>query len=216
MLSYRRFLLLAAPAAVLLAPGRADALLTYNIFQSGSNVVIQTSGSLTLSNASLYATSPCNVIDLEPKNARFCTGVPPSGQYDFLRYAIDGPSAFALNSSTGFYYADSVDGTLTLLYGANNQFGIASGYVNGTSIVSSATYNNTSLAALGFTQETGLVGTWTLRDSRDTINVVLGGPDPGPASVPGPLPLLGIGAAFVWSRRLRRRISHKPTTPSEG
>jgi len=28
----------------------------------------------------------------------------------------------------------------------------------------------------------------------------------GPASVPGPLPLLGAGAAFGWSRRLRRRI----------
>ncbi len=28
----------------------------------------------------------------------------------------------------------------------------------------------------------------------------------GPASVPGPLPLLGAGAAFGWSRQLRRRI----------
>ena len=27
-----------------------------------------------------------------------------------------------------------------------------------------------------------------------------------PASVPGPLPLFGAGAAFGWSRRLRRRI----------
>lgn len=27
-----------------------------------------------------------------------------------------------------------------------------------------------------------------------------------PAPVPGPLPLLGAGAAFVWSRRLRRRL----------
>ena len=29
---------------------------------------------------------------------------------------------------------------------------------------------------------------------------------PGTASVPGPLPLLGVGAAFGWSRKLRRRI----------
>jgi MYXO-CTERM domain-containing protein len=29
---------------------------------------------------------------------------------------------------------------------------------------------------------------------------------PTPASVPGPLPLLGAGAAFGWSRRLRKRI----------
>lgn len=31
-------------------------------------------------------------------------------------------------------------------------------------------------------------------------------PASGPASVPGPLPLLGAGAAFGWSRQLRRRI----------
>lgn len=30
---------------------------------------------------------------------------------------------------------------------------------------------------------------------------------PGPAPVSGPLPLLGAGAAFAWTRRLRRRIS---------
>jgi hypothetical protein len=29
---------------------------------------------------------------------------------------------------------------------------------------------------------------------------------PGTASVPGPLPLLGAGAAFGWSRQLRKRI----------
>lgn len=40
--------LLAAPAALLLNPGRADAILTYNIFEDGGNVVVQTSGSLVL------------------------------------------------------------------------------------------------------------------------------------------------------------------------
>jgi hypothetical protein len=30
---------------------------------------------------------------------------------------------------------------------------------------------------------------------------------PGPQqSVPGPLPMLGVGSAFGWSRRLRRRL----------
>ena len=31
-------------------------------------------------------------------------------------------------------------------------------------------------------------------------------PDPGPADVPGPLPLFGVAAAFGWSRLLRKRI----------
>jgi len=42
--------LLAAPLAVLLTPGRADAVLNYNIFESGGNVIVRTSGSLTLPN----------------------------------------------------------------------------------------------------------------------------------------------------------------------
>jgi hypothetical protein len=36
-----------------------------------------------------------------------------------------------------------------------------------------------------------------------------------PAPVPGPLPLLGAGAAFGWSRRLRRRIAPTALTSPE-
>jgi len=39
-----------------------------------------------------------------------------------------------------------------------------------------------------------------------------GNPD-GPTGVPGPLPLLGAGAAFGWSRRLRKRIATPLITP---
>ena len=42
--------------------------------------------------------------------------------------------------------------------------------------------------------DTGALGSWTLNLQGST-----------PASVPGPLPLLGVGAAFGWSRRLRKR-----------
>ena len=45
-------------------------------------------------------------------------------------------------------------------------------------------------------------------DSGSTVISKFNGPlaASGPASVPGPLPLLGAGAAFGWSRQLRRRI----------
>jgi MYXO-CTERM domain-containing protein len=39
-------------------------------------------------------------------------------------------------------------------------------------------------------------------------------PVPSP-SVPGPLPLLGVGAAFGWSRRLRKRIAAPLSTPPQ-
>jgi hypothetical protein len=55
---------------------------------------------------------------------------------------------------------------------------------------SRATFNNTTRARLGFTT-TGLIGTWTLAGTGDTINVVI----VPPTAVPGPLPLFGAAAA---------------------
>lgn len=47
---------------------------------------------------------------------------------------------------------------------------------------------------------------------------VIGAPCPGtpPSSVPGPLPLLGAGLAFGFSRRLRRRIESSASLPANG
>jgi hypothetical protein len=49
-----------------------------------------------------------------------------------------------------------------------------------------------------------------LNNEDDNVNssnsLVFTPAGPGPAPVPGPLPILGAGAAFGWSRRLRRRI----------
>ncbi len=38
-------------------------------------------------------------------------------------------------------------------------------------------------------------------------------PEPPPSSVPGPLPLLGAGAAWGWTRHLRQRIATPGITP---
>jgi len=48
--------LLAAPAALLLSQGEAKAVLTFNIFESAGNVVVQTSGSLDLTGATQLGT----------------------------------------------------------------------------------------------------------------------------------------------------------------
>lgn len=123
-------------------------------------------------------------------------------------YRAQGPSSF--NGSGGLFGADSFSGVGTQLYGSSALFGITSGYAPGTPITSLSTFNSKTLAGIGFTT-TGLLGTWTLQPkdgsdpytANDTIQVVIGAPPP--ASVPGPLPLLGAGAAFGWSRRLRKR-----------
>jgi hypothetical protein len=97
------------------------------------------------------------------------------------------------------------------LFAANTKFSrcpelrLDPAYTPNSPIVSSATFNGTTLSALGFTT-TGLIGTWTLDGTSETIQVVIGAPPP--AAVPGPLPLLGAGAAFGWARRLRKRTQH--------
>lgn len=62
------------------------------------------------------------------------------------------------------------------------------------------------LGLLGLTTSSGTLGTWTLADTGDTIEVKVLNPNPPTSSVPGPLPVLGAGAAFGFSRRLRQRI----------
>jgi hypothetical protein len=120
-------------------------------------------------------------------------------------YSLSGPGSFCgtayltgAGNVSGISTAFDADETPTPI------FGIASGYGNGTPIISSATFIGQSLAGLGFNTPS-VVGPWTLTSTNDTINVVIGSAPP--AAVPGPLPLLGVGAAFGFSRRLRRRVA---------
>lgn len=135
--------LLAAPAALARSAGRAEAVLAYNIFETGGNVVVQTSGSLNL--PPRITDLICDTARFNPSRAVICTG--PSSQQP--AYRISGPTR-----------------------------------LNGTDIVSSATHNGATLATLGFTT-TGLIGTWTLTGTGDTIRVVVIG-TPATASVPVP------------------------------
>jgi len=89
-------------------------------------------------------------------------------------------------------------------------FAIDSTYVSGDPIISRATFSGKTLADFGWTPSTGLLGTWTLTGTADTINVRVFNP------VPGPLPLLGVGAAYGFSRRLRQRIRLREACSKSG
>jgi hypothetical protein len=200
--------LLAAPAALLLSQGEAKAILTYNIFESGGNVVVQASGSLDLTGATPNGAYYCGANGgLYNSLAVICTGTDPGSSQTM--FGITGPGSFV--GSALLFPASSVTGLYTFLSGYTNQFDIDPAYVSSTPIVSSATFNGTNLSALGFTT-TGLIGIWTLNGTSESIQVIVGAPA---AAVPGPLPLLGAGAAFGWSRRLRKRIAAPLITPPQ-
>ena len=184
----------------------AQAVLTYTIYESGGNVVMDTSGSLNLPSIAFTGFSTCIGSDIKTANSRFCTG---QNRFFQFEYAVIGPTSISATAGTVDATASSSTGLATFLNGTNGSFFIPTSYASGTPIVGSSTFNSQTLAGLGFTT-TGLIGTWTLTGTGggDTIEVRVSAP-PGPSGtgVPGPLPLFGAAAAFGYSRRLRRRVS---------
>ena len=148
----RRFTpLLAAPAALLLSQGEAKAVLTFNIFESAGNVVVQTSGSLDLTGATQLGQIFCGDNGyIESSLAVICSG--PDLTVD--AYSIIGPAFFNGYVSAP---ADSISGITASFTGDMGIFIIGPAYVSNTSVVSSATFNGKTLASLGFTT-TGLIG----------------------------------------------------------
>jgi hypothetical protein len=116
-------------------------------------------------------------------------------------------------------YSITIPSSGTVSFNWNRIFsynwGVSFGYfLNGT-------YNETAAAGYGaesgsvsFAASAGDVFTFqALTNSWDSQTVTISNfsapsaPTP-PAGVPGPLPLFGAGAAYGWSRRLRRRLSN--------
>lgn len=135
--------------------------------------------------------------------AAFATAYQASSAPNVLKTANSGPGSLA-NPPTGasaggplFFTATSttVIGPSTL-FKANGQF-----------------FNTTAAAAINFSSNvsgTGNLSSVTAQPQVWSIFKCTDGscaPTPPAASVPGPLPILGIGAAFAYSRRLRQRIS---------
>jgi hypothetical protein len=88
--------------------------------------------------------------------AAICTGTGVAGRLD----AISGPSSFP--GTADIYPASSVSGIFTHIFGAFSAFIIDPSYIFGTPIISSAMFNGTTLANIGLTPTSGLLGTWTI------------------------------------------------------
>jgi hypothetical protein len=184
----------------------AKAIINVNLFDEGWDFKIAVSGSLSQLGPPLYI-SICGASGALLQPDVKCTGTDASSSF----HEISGPAGFGGTGS--LIGADSVSGPLFSII-ANQVYGIDLSYMVGQPFLSSATFNNTNLAAQGFTVP-GLAGTWTINGTSESINVFIGPPPTPPTVVPGPLLLFGAGAAFGWSRRLRRRISAPVITPPQ-
>ena len=203
--------LLAASAALLLSQGQAKAILTYNIFERGSDVVIKANGSLLIpASPDGPAACPGGKGRLNPSAGVICTG-PGTSPTNMFRYNVGLQPTTSFGTGPGVN-TTNVSGTSTIL-GVNfpSYVALEQSYVSGSPIQGEAIFASSTLSGFGITT-TGLLGTWTLNGTGDTIQVFIGAPA---AAVPGPLPLLGAGAAFGWSRRLRKRISTPLSNPPQ-
>jgi hypothetical protein len=204
---------------LLLGQGQAKAILNINIFDDGPNLKVTVQGSLSQL-GSILSVGECGANGFLSGQFNGFPSLLCTGPTAFVPlYAISGPAGYGGNGFLGG--ADLVSG-FTFRFGPSS-YPLTSGiridsiYVLSQPFFSSATFNGKSLASEGFTA-TGLVGTWTIDGTSESINVCIGS---GPCasnpttSVPGPLPFLGAAAAFGWSRRLRKRIATPLITPPQ-
>ena len=166
----------------------AKAVLDYNTYESSGNVVIETDGSLSALPTSTGSNS-CGLSGFYYADfAAICTGPDMIAPF----YPISCPTSFTPGS--GSYQASSVSGITSTFSGIQQVFMISNTYVLGTPIISEAIFNGRTLADFGLTPSSGLLGTWTLNGTTESINVRVYNP-----SVPGTPPRTRTSSG-AWSR----------------
>ena len=175
------------------------------------------------------ATGACALATALPANASLTfdfsyelTAGSPDASTGTVTGTISGLADNTTNQTTGLTISNlSAPNTPSGGWPANWSYGGGTGIsvVNGEVATYDILFEKTDEALntqyiLAFVQGTG--ATLTFLDPNNAVNDVFNEGDivtftsqagPGPAPVPGPLPILGAGAAFGWSRKLRRRIS---------
>lgn len=192
----------------------AQAILTYYIYESGSDVVVKTSGTLTGLGTPDATTGACNInsniaTQIYAGFGIACTGASQTDNNVYTLAKTSGNYVWGIPTPDAAVTASSTSGFSTYIAGGDEVFGISPLY-SGGEINTSATFANTSLSALGLGSYNigDIVASFQfINNTAETVSVVIGAPPT--ASVPGPLPVLGAGAAFAWSRRLRSRIVSK-------
>jgi hypothetical protein len=176
------------------APKIAHAEFIANIEQVGSDVVVTGSGSLDLSG--LTSVAPKDAIaSVEGSTANLFIG-PASAVSVDVYSGISGPSSFGSGLNA---FASSGTGPTTGVLGLTDFLDVPSGYVSGTALSDSSTYDNTTLASLGLTPGT-YTYTWGTPDDSFVINI-------GTTPLPAALPLFagGLGMIGLLARGRKRK-----------
>ncbi len=187
---------LASLAALLLIvlPTCAQAALLLTVAQVGGNVVISGSGTLNTTDLTFMRTVAAGGVaySLIPYFADACAG---SGATD-LYSGVSGPEAFGAFIDTN---PTSTTGGFAGSYGSVNDLFAPGGYVSGTPIIDSATFDDATFSSLGFTPGT-YTYTWGTGLNADSLTVTSVVPEPSTWALAG----ASVGLLGVVLRRRQR------------
>ena len=177
---------------------RANASVINYIYQSGSNVISSYSGSINTAALTAGGNGNCGP-NISPVNAFECFD-PSSALSVPLFSGFTGPSSFGPGSGAA---ASSQSGNPFAINGSGHILSVYSGYVSGTAISGSLTWDGTTLSGLGLTPG-AYTYNWGSGVTADSIVVNVGvAPVPEPASL-GLMSLVGLALMLLL---LNRRAS---------
>jgi hypothetical protein len=173
----------AAAVALLFTSLSAHAAYVVDLTQVGTNVDATGSGTIDLTDLSLFG-SGSGPGGIHPSDGYIETG---SGS-EQIYTTISGPANFG---SGGITDASTTTGGLVAVNVSPNELSVPSGYVSGTLLSNSATFDNATFASLGATPGT-YTWTWGKGAHADSFTLQI-----GPAAVPEPSTWAMMLAGFV-------------------
>ncbi len=184
-------------AGVAALPGRAHARFVFTLQQVGTNVVVAGSGSFNTTALTLGSSIPATVAQINSPFAVLLTGGAQVNSVQYTGGGLMGPAAFGTSGSSVITSPGS--GSVVGVQGFNPSLLLPVGYASGSALTSSATFPNTTFAALGFTPGT-YTYTWGTGANADSLVVTSVVPEPSTWALVG----LGVGGLAVVTLRRRR------------
>lgn len=186
-------------ALLFTTPPTPSQALTLTMLEAGNDVVVSGSGTLNLTALQGPIPDQSDGAFVYPSFSSFLLG--EATGLDVYIGDITFPASMGSGSGVIGDGSGAPFGPVQFVFGFGQELWVPAGYQSGGPLNASAIFPGESLASLGVTPG---IYTWSWGSGADSDDLTLLVEESIPP-VPGPLPLLGAGAAFGWSRRLRKR-----------
>ncbi|MFC7336479.1 PEP-CTERM sorting domain-containing protein [Haloferula chungangensis] len=183
-----------AAAALGLLATHSEGAVTFTIFETGSSLVVDATGSINLGSATPVTTVTFQTIQSSAPDAIVSAG-DETVQADLYAITVGGPAAYGVGGATSDPTIST--GTPVMLNLVVDRLVVPAGYVSNASLSATTTYSNLTLQNLGATPGSYV---WTISaDGGTTTDTVTLNVIPEPSSAL----LAGLGGLALLRRRRR-------------